>query len=337
MSSTSTSTTRTALAAGAVAEDQAAVIVTAVDQLPVMQAEAETELVRLAAHHDAGELKVLAKRILETVAPEIAEAHEREALEREEERAAEACRFTISDDGHGQCHGRFTLPSAVGAMLKQAVLAINSPQHRHHTGTPTGLGHAFSEYVTRYPVDRLPKAGGVDATVVVTMTLDQLEGRLDASGIATLDTGEPITAAQARKLACEASIIPLVLGGDSEILDQGRNSRFHKIAQRIAIKVRDKHCTAHGCDWPAALCHVHHNQPWSRGGKTTVADGTTPLPPPPLLRPLTQVQDEDHPQRTRHLQPHVTGSRNEPYADTFARWWYLTPEQAAQVRAHFRS
>ncbi len=158
-------------------------------------------------------------------------------------------------------------------MLKQAVLAINSPQHRHHTDTPTGLGHAFSEYVTRYPVDRLPKAGGVDATVVVTMTLDQLEGRLDASGIATLDTGEPITATQARKLACEASIIPLVLGGDSEILDQGRNSRFHKIAQRIAIRVRDKHCTADGCDWPGALCHVHHNQPWSRGGKTTVADG----------------------------------------------------------------
>ncbi len=266
-------TTQRAMASGAVAEDQAAVIVTAVDQLPVMQAEAETELVRLAAHHDAAELKVLAKRILETVAPEIAEAHEREALEREEERAAEACRFTISDDGHGQCHGRFTLPSAVGAMLKQAVLAINSPQHRQHSGTPKGLGHAFSEYVTRYPIDRLPKAGGVDATVVVTMTLDQLEGRLDASGIATLDTGEPITAHLARKLACEAAIIPLVLGGDSEILDQGRNSRFHKIAQRIAIKVRDKHCTADGCDWPAALCHVHHNQPWSRGGKTTVADG----------------------------------------------------------------
>ena len=30
------------------------------------------------------------------------------------------------------------------------------------------------------------------------------------------------------------------------------------------------------------------------------------MPPPPLLRPLAEIRDEDHPQRTRHLQPHVT-------------------------------
>ena len=156
------------------------------------------------------------------VAPEIAEAHELKALQRQEALAEEACRFTIADDGHGLCHGRFTLPSHVGAMLKQAVLAINSPRHRQHSGTPKGLGHAFCEYVTRYPVDRLPQAGGVDATVVVTMTLENLLG--DSHTPALLDTGDPITADQARKLACEAGIIPMVLGGKSEILDLGRSS-----------------------------------------------------------------------------------------------------------------
>ena len=156
-------------------------------------------------------------------------------------------------------------------MLKQAVLAMNAPKHRAHSGTPRGLGHAFSEYVTRYPTDRLPHAGGVDATVVVTMTLDNLLSRSQTP--AYLDTGDPITASQARKLACEANIIPLVLGGKSEILDQGRATRFHTKAQRIAIAHRDRHCTALGCDWPAALSHVHHNVPWSRGGKTTVNDG----------------------------------------------------------------
>ena len=105
-------------------------------------------------------------------------------------------------------------------MLKQAVLAINSPKHRHHSGTPKGLGHAFCEYVTRYPVDRLPQAGGVDATVVVTMTLENLLG--DSETPALLDTGDRITADQARKLACEAGIIPMVLGGKSKILDLGR-------------------------------------------------------------------------------------------------------------------
>ena len=103
------------------------------------------------------------------------------------------------------------------------------------------------------------------------MTLENLLG--DSHTPAMLDTGEPITAGQARKLACEAGIIPVVLGGDSEILDVGRESRFHLKYQRIAIRVRDQHCTTDGCDWPAAMCHVHHNIPWSRGGKTTVKDG----------------------------------------------------------------
>ena len=213
------------MAAGQVSEEQAAVIVKGVDALPVEhRRDAEAHLIGLAREHDPVALRRLAHRVLEVVAPEIAEAHELKALQRQEALAEEACRFTIADDGHGLCHGRFTLPSHVGAMLKQAVLAINSPRHRHHSGTPKGLGHAFCEYVTRYPVDRLPQAGGVDATVVVTMTLENLLG--DSHTPALLDTGDPITADQARKLACEAGIIPMVLGGNSEILDLGRSRRL---------------------------------------------------------------------------------------------------------------
>ena len=225
----------------------------------------------MAAEHDPVALRRLAHHVLEVVAPEIAEEHQLKALQRHEALADEACRFSIAEDGHGLCHGRFTLPSHVGAMLKQAVLAINSPKHRHHSGTPKGLGHAFCEYVTRYPVDRLPQAGGVDATIVVTMTLENLLG--DSETPAVLDTGDQITADQARRLACEAGIIPMVLGGKSKILDLGRSKRLYDLHQRIAMRHRDQQCTTLGCDWPAALCHVHHNTPWSRGGKTDIADG----------------------------------------------------------------
>ena len=120
------------------------------------------------------------------------------------------------------------------------------------------------------------------------MTLDNLLG--DSHTPALLDTGDPITADQARKLACEAEIIPMVLGGKSEILDQGRSKRFHTTAQRVAIGHRDQHCTSHGCEWPAAMCHVHHNTPWSRGGTPTsptdacCAPGTTPTPTTPSTR-----------------------------------------------------
>ncbi|WP_420846692.1 HNH endonuclease [Nocardioides caldifontis] len=41
---------------------------------------------------------------------------------------------------------------------------------------------------------------------------------------------------------------------------------------------RDKHCTATSCRIPASFCHAHHKQPWSRGGRTTVRDGTMLCP-----------------------------------------------------------
>ena len=259
------------MTAGTVAEDQAAVIVKVVEELPVMQAEAETELVRLAAEHDARELGILAKHILAVVAPDVAEQHQLQVLEREEERALEDCRFTIADDGHGQCRGRFTVPSPVGAMLRKAVLAYAAPKHRQHSATPAGLGHAFCEYVERYPTDRLPQAGGVNATVVVRMTLESLLG--DSEQPATLDTGHLITAGQARRLACEAGLIPMVLGRKSQVLDVGREGRFYTKPQRAVLDDRDKACTAAGCDWPAWMCHAHHDIPWSLGGKTDIENG----------------------------------------------------------------
>jgi hypothetical protein len=75
--------------------------------------------------------------------------------------------------------------------------------------------------IQRYPTKALPKAGGLNATVVVLMPLETLMGSLKA---AHLDTGESISPGQARRLACAAGIIPAVLGGESEVLDLSRKS-----------------------------------------------------------------------------------------------------------------
>ena len=61
--------------------------------------------------------------------------------------------------------------------------------------------------------------------------------------------------------------------GQSQPLDVGRKRRFHTTAQRIALGLRDGGCTTEGCDRPPALCHAHHDQPWSRGGTTDVKTG----------------------------------------------------------------
>lgn len=99
--------TSTALAAGAVSVEQATVILDATDALPTdlvdpaLRREAEQHLVGLAEHHDPRELKILGRRILEVIAPEIAEEHERKILEDEERHAAATASFTMSPDGHG--------------------------------------------------------------------------------------------------------------------------------------------------------------------------------------------------------------------------------------------
>jgi hypothetical protein len=136
--------------------------------------------------------------------------------------------------------------------------------------TPQRMGQALAELIERFAGGDLPEAGGMAATIVVTMTLDQLQG---GPGAAQLDTGDRITAGQARRLACQAGIIPLVLGGKSVPLDVGRRRRFHDRYQRLVIQRRDQTCTVHGCDVPGWLCHFHHDPPWGQGGGTSVEHG----------------------------------------------------------------
>ncbi len=236
-----------ALAAGEVRLDQAEVIVDAVDALPTdlvdeaVRDRAREQMLALATGEpalDAPRLRKAGQRILEVVAPEVADEHLRRLLEAQERRAAQQTRLTMSDDGQGCVHGRFTLPVAVAAMLRAALRAIAAPKHQlavHGAGSlvdatgqrkerPLRLGDAFAEYVSRYSADDLPTAGGVNATVVVTMDLATLLG---AERAATLDTGDALSAGKARQLACEAGIIPFVLGGPTEALDAGRLKRFH--------------------------------------------------------------------------------------------------------------
>ena len=66
---------------------------------------------------------------------------------------------------------------------------------------------------------------------MVTLDLDTL---LTGIGVATTSTGDRVTAEQARRLACQARIIPVVLGRKGEVLDLGRSARLFSPAQRKA-------------------------------------------------------------------------------------------------------
>ena len=274
---------RDGLVAGDLTLEQASVIVRALGELNPdldydVRAQAQARLVVLAREHDAKSLRILGRRILDVLDPVAADEAEAKKLAAEDAKAAATARFTMSEDGHGRVHGRFTIPAAQGAMLKKILLALAAPKHLAATQGagvervpgPQRMGRAFGEFIERYPTEKVPAAGGVNASVVITMDLATLLGGLKA---ASLDTGERISADQARRLACEAGIIPAVLGGASQVLDLGRKRRFHTTSQRIALALEQGGCTAQGCDWPPGMCHAHHDTPWSRGGPTSVRQG----------------------------------------------------------------
>jgi len=137
-------------------------------------------------------------------------------------------------------------------------------------------GQALVEVLRRFlDVGFAPTQGGERPHVTVTMDLDALRGKL---GAALLDHGRPITAAQARMLACDAMIIPAVLGSASQVLDMGTAVRLFPHTIRRAITLRDRGCTFPGCDRPASWCDAHHATPWSQGGPTSYENGVLLCP-----------------------------------------------------------
>jgi Domain of unknown function (DUF222) len=269
--------TATAMTDARVNHEQALAIIDGVDALPddldpELAQRAEEHLIELAQDYDATSLRGFARTILEVVAPDLADAHLAKLLEKQERDAEDANRFRIWDTPQGRVRGTFDLDGFTGACLKKALFANAAPKHRAAKGplgdrlpTAERLGVAFAEYVRRYPTTKLPNAGGLNATVVVLMSLETLMGGLKA---AKLDTGEHISASQARRLACVAGIIPAVLGGKSEVLDLGRSRRLYSRPQRIKTTIEQGGCIEEDCDAPPAFTQMHHPIPWAEGGRT---------------------------------------------------------------------
>ena len=91
---------------------------------------------------------------------------------------------------------------------------------------------------------------------------------LGPTGHAVLDGVGMIDAASARRIACDAKVIPAVLGSRSEPLDLGRASYTVPTALRRALVLRDGGCAFPACDRSHRWCHGHHIRHWADGGPT---------------------------------------------------------------------
>jgi len=278
-----------AMAAGVVAIEQARVIAAGLEALPArvgaeIIAKAEAHLVELAREHRPSELRRLARHILDLVAPEIAEAEEAKRLQNEEQAAREKTSLRTKRLGDGTSRTTILHPDADADRLRTYLESFTSPRkaedalggEEDRIPYHRRLGQAFGALLEHLDPAKLPQHGGDATTVMVTITLDSLQRDLGTAGIldGDLDAGPNLSATAARRLACEANIIPVALGGKGEILDLGRTRRLFSPAQRKAMRLRDKRCRAEGCTVPATWCEAHHEkEPWSQGGNTDLADG----------------------------------------------------------------
>jgi hypothetical protein len=291
--------TREAFAAGRLRVEQVKVIVNAAEQAPPA---ATTEQVRLAEEllvaratgdacrsgrpMDSRRLRQAARRMFDCVDHDLADQHEAILLGREA-RSAEAETFlSLGDNGDGTYSGRFRISELHGHLLSQVLDQLTAPRRlcRDSKGRPivdeSAPGHdgghnyyeargaAFCELIEHLPT----KGHGANvAEILVTMDLEAL---LTGLGTARLDTGTTITAGEARRLACNAGLVPVVLGTASMPLDVGRSSRLHTKHQRRGYAVQHDTCAISGCERPFAWCEIHHQRlAWSKGGGSDYVNG----------------------------------------------------------------
>ncbi|NMM24627.1 MAG: DUF222 domain-containing protein [Phycicoccus sp.] len=106
------------------------------------------------------------------------------------------------------------------------------------------------------------------AQIVVTIDYERLAGAVRGSG--TTLAGQVLSPQTVRKLACDASIIPMVLGSEGQPLDVGRTKRLVTPALLAALWARDKGCTYPGCGRPPQWSDAHHVRHWIDGGTTSL-------------------------------------------------------------------
>ncbi|HVD23866.1 MAG TPA: DUF222 domain-containing protein [Lapillicoccus sp.] len=192
-------------------------------------------------------------------------------LDGDEDRCREARALWSGPGPAGMTSYRMLLDSEAAAAADSAISALSAPV-KGLDGEPDlrsaarRRADALLETVRRGVAANPGLPGGSKTQIIVTIPLADLMDQLRGAGFTS--TGQVLSPGTVRRLACDAQLIPMVLGGDSELLDLGHGERYFTPAQRRAVARRDGHCTYPACTRPAAWCDIHHLRWWSRGGRT---------------------------------------------------------------------
>ncbi|MCI1747943.1 MAG: HNH endonuclease [Acidipropionibacterium sp.] len=263
-----------------------------------------------AANTPPGQLRKAAQQILQEVAPEAAPSPGDEAarLAAQRSRAVKGRRLVWGSDGEGSTWFSGQLPDleaqqVIGTLQafgekgrraerdeaqalrtrraegditdSQYLTARLALENREARSTAQRMADALIDMVGLLAsLDKVPSAGGQAPRLVVTLNYqdlhDALEGKI-AAGVVHGATGEiPVDAGSLRRMCCDAGILPVVLGGESQVMDMGQERRLVTGAIRRALELRDGGCIFPDCTVPANLCQAHHIIPWWDEGPTSL-------------------------------------------------------------------
>jgi hypothetical protein len=258
---------RAAFEAGDVSLSGVRLLATAHDVEPEAFARAEGELVEAARIHSVPDLQRVVALWRQAVEQEQAAGGEDELRQRRRLHASVTLMGSVRVDGDLDPETGESLLSALRAVLDAEARSRGTDDER----TPAqrradALGEICRQWLD--DSDR-PSVAGERPHLTVTVPAEALHGNV---GTGKLDHVGPVGSDVARRLACDASVMRVVLSGRSEPLDVGRRTPVVSAAVRRAVIVRDRHCRFPGCDRPQAWCDAHHVVHWTDGGPTSLAN-----------------------------------------------------------------
>jgi hypothetical protein len=181
------------------------------------------------------------------------------------------------DTGANTFEYRLTLDVEGKAVLEAALGPLSAPKpvdgERDLRSFDRRRGDAFVQLVRRAVAAGEERGKNNKTTLVLTMDWGSLRDGLGAgTTLGGLDAGTHLAPETVRKLCCDGSVIPVVLGADSEVLDWGLEKRFFTDAQTKRLWLRDGGCTYPGCDAPPQWADAHHLVHWADLGPSDLSN-----------------------------------------------------------------
>ncbi len=263
-----------AVSAGDLSAAAASMITTMLD---AVGDDASPEQVRIAEERIVAKTPGLSLEQLAPIVRRFQHQLQAAAAERRQEHLHDSRYLILSDRKDGAIEVKGVLDPVSAAPIRAALEgAVKDALRRRRDGDAlaedkrtTGQirADALASFATHMlGCDQAPLA---HATTRVEIRID-LDALRAGAGVADID-GAAMPISQLRRLAVDAGFLPVVLGGDSQPLDVGREQRLFTPAQRAALVHRDGGCAM--CGAPVSHCEAHHIDWWSHGGRTDLDNG----------------------------------------------------------------